>query len=29
MAELTKSDSRQPMGKIKPTDKMVNDAGPI
>ena len=23
MAELTKSDSRQPMGKIKPTDKMV------
>ena len=23
MGELTKSDSRQPMGKIKPTDKMV------
>ena len=23
MAELTKLDSRQPMGKIKPTDKMV------
>ena len=23
IAELTKSDSRQPMGKIKPTDKMV------
>ena len=23
MAELTKSDSRQPMGEIKPTDKMV------
>ena len=23
MAELTNSDSRQPMGKIKPTDKMV------
>ena len=23
MAELTRSDSRQPMGKIKPTDKMV------
>ena len=23
VAELTKSDSRQPMGKIKPTDKMV------
>ena len=23
MAELTKSDNRQPMGKIKPTDKMV------
>ena len=23
MAELTKSDSRQHMGKIKPTDKMV------
>ena len=23
MAELTKSDSRQPIGKIKPTDKMV------
>ena len=23
MAELTKWDSRQPMGKIKPTDKMV------
>ena len=23
MAELTKSDSRQPMGKIKPADKMV------
>ena len=23
MAQLTKSDSRQPMGKIKPTDKMV------
>ena len=23
MAELTKSDSRQPVGKIKPTDKMV------
>ena len=23
MAELTKSDSRRPMGKIKPTDKMV------
>ena len=23
MAELTKSDTRQPMGKIKPTDKMV------
>ena len=23
MVELTKSDSRQPMGKIKPTDKMV------
>ena len=23
MAELVKSDSRQPMGKIKPTDKMV------
>ena len=23
MAELTKSDSRQPMGKIKPTDEMV------
>ena len=23
MAELTKSDSRQPMGKIKPTDKVV------
>ena len=23
MAELTKSDHRQPMGKIKPTDKMV------
>ena len=23
MAELTKSDSRQPMGNIKPTDKMV------
>ena len=23
MAELTKSDSRQPMGKIKPTDKLV------
>ena len=23
MAELTKSDSRQPLGKIKPTDKMV------
>ena len=23
MAELTKSDSRQPMGKIKPTDKML------
>ena len=23
MAELTKSDGRQPMGKIKPTDKMV------
>ena len=23
MAELTKSDSRQPMGKIKPTNKMV------
>ena len=23
MAELTKSDSRQPMGKIKPTDKIV------
>ena len=23
MAELTKSDSRQPTGKIKPTDKMV------
>ena len=23
MAELTKIDNRQPMGKIKPTDKMV------
>ena len=23
MAEPTKSDNRQPMGKIKPTDKMV------
>ena len=23
MPELTKSDSRQPMGKIKPTDKIV------
>ena len=23
MAELTKVDNRQPMGKIKPTDKMV------
>ena len=23
MAELTKSDSRQPMAKIKPTDKMA------
>ena len=23
MAELTKLNSRQPMGKIKPTDKMV------
>ena len=23
MAELTKTDHRQPMGKIKPTDKMV------
>ena len=23
MAELTKTDSRQPLGKIKPTDKMV------
>ena len=23
MAELTKADNRQPMGKIKPTDKMV------
>ena len=23
MAELTKTDNRQPMGKIKPTDKMV------
>ena len=24
MAELTKTDHRQPMGKIKPTDKMVD-----
>ena len=23
MAELTKTDARQPLGKIKPTDKMV------
>ena len=23
MAELTKVDNRQPMGKIKPTDKIV------
>ena len=23
MAELTKSDNRQPIGKIKPSDKMV------
>ena len=23
MAELTKTDNRQPMGKIKPTDKMA------
>ena len=23
MAELTKADNRQPIGKIKPTDKMV------
>ena len=23
MAKLTKTDNRQPMGKIKPTDKMV------
>ena len=23
MAELTKTDNRQPMGKIKPTDKVV------
>ena len=23
MAELTKADNRQPMGKKKPTDKMV------
>ena len=23
MAELTKTENRQPMGKIKPTDKMV------
>ena len=23
MAELTKTDNRKPMGKIKPTDKMV------
>ena len=23
MTELTKTDNRQPMGKIKPTDKMV------
>ena len=23
MVELTKTDNRQPMGKIKPTDKMV------
>ena len=23
MAELTKTDNRQPLGKIKPTDKMV------
>ena len=23
MAELTKTDNRQPIGKIKPTDKMV------
>ena len=23
MAELTKLDNRQPMGKMKPTDKMV------
>ena len=29
MAELTKSDSRQPMGKIKPTDKMVMMPSPF
>ena len=23
MAELTKADNRQPMGKVKPTDKMI------
>ena len=27
MAELTKTDARQPLGKIKPTDKMVMMAG--
>ena len=29
MAELTKSDHRQPMGKIKPTDKMVMMPSPF
>ena len=29
MAELTKTDNRQPIGKIKPTDKMVTDAKSI
>ena len=29
MAELTKSDNRQPMGKIKPTDKMVMMPSPF
>ena len=29
MAELTKTDNRQPMGKIKPTDKMVMMLSPF
>ena len=28
MAELTKANTRQPLGKIKPTDKMVMMLGP-